>query len=210
MFVNCFVCSWLILVQVPLYLEFCIPFFFSGRLQFHLLQTRPRAKNPTHILVWRKKVHRLPATLLMIKLLKMKWHLMWLFLIHVMLFVGCRTGCVISFGKPVWCAGHLWEKNSRYHWVLTNRRTHLDFAPRFWWTCRSFRCALWWWIAVLLSQGLPLCTTCQQSKFPISRWSLQTVVLHHRAAHCSSAATHGWRLHSWNSLFWCCLPGLCP
>ena len=52
---------------------------FTARRIQHLLQTRPRAKNPTHILVWRKKVRRLPATLLMIKLLNMKWHLMWLF-----------------------------------------------------------------------------------------------------------------------------------
>ena len=42
---------------------------FTARRIQHLLQTRPRAKkNPTHILVWRKKVRRLPATLLVIKL----------------------------------------------------------------------------------------------------------------------------------------------
>ncbi len=52
---------------------------FTARRIQHLLQTRPRAKNPTHILVWKKKVRRLPADLLMIKHSNER-HLKWLFL----------------------------------------------------------------------------------------------------------------------------------
>ena len=75
---------------------------FTARRIQHLLQTRPRAKNPTHILVWRKKVRRLPVTLLMIKLWTLKWHLMWL-LVSTYLFVRCNNH------KSVW---HLCEEVS--------------------------------------------------------------------------------------------------